>query len=172
MQVLFRLSTLLLLTIIFRNMSAVAKAKTLVSKASHQHLFMKELPKVSNHIRQEQLFELKSEMHKRRHQQTSALLRDTSQYENPLVSRTLRSYRSRIRQSESIDDIYEMLENLPSHSTTDSDLSVLCDEVMKQCIKLRQYRDCLKILELIVRTRNTTDIGYIQYHYRWIHFKQ
>ena len=138
-----------LVTIIFRNMSAVPKAKTLMSKASQQHLFMKELPKVSNHIRQEQLFESRSEMHKKRRQQISALQRDTSQYENPFVSKTVRSYRRRIRQSESIDDIYEMLENLPSKSTTNSDLSVLCDEVLKQCIKLRQHRDCVKILELM-----------------------
>ena len=123
-----------------RNISVAAKTKKLVTKASQQHLFIKELPKVSNHTRQDQLFKWKSETQKRRHQQISAPQRNTSQYENPFVSKTVRSYRRRIRQSESIGNIYEMLDNLPSKCTTNSDLSVLCEKVMKQCIKLRQHQ--------------------------------
>eukprot|EP01083_Nonionella_stella_P067955 180079_1 len=121
-----------------------SRAARLCSVVPQKHTLYKEMPKPINRLQQDEFATKKKVIHKTRHNVTLQK-RDTTLYHNPLLSKPLRSYRQKIKSCTSMDQVHSMLSNLSS--IPKYDLSVLCDDFMKQCIKLQQHEECLNILE-------------------------
>lgn len=146
------------------------RAAKVIAKAtkSHQHQFKKGTLKPINQLIRNEYEDHKLVTFKKRNK-ILFQHRDTTQYRNPLVSHELRSYRQQIKNCQSVDELHQL--SLQFASSSKSDISLLCDEVMKQCIKLRDHKECLNVLQSMyqhkiprsIATYNILFDGYVSY---------
>ena len=150
------------------NASRVLSKMGMNSTKQHKHKFQKGIPKTFNQtIRKEIQDEQLASIYK---QKRNVLFhkRDTTSYYNPLISTELRSYREQIKSCSSTDELYEIISTLP---VSKSDWTILCDQVMKQFIKLNDHTQCLNVLQSMYQhnvprslaTYNILFDGYITY---------
>eukprot|EP01084_Bolivina_argentea_P282075 482756_1 len=146
--------------------SRTSRACTSVS--THKHQLLKEIPKCSNHLVKDCYTNHKKLIDQKR-RNVLFQKRDTTLYYNPLLSNELRSHRRKIQNCDSIEEINDILSNLSSISK--SNISILCNDYMKQCIRLQKHTECINILQAmyhhnIPRTLATYNIifdGYVTY---------